>query len=463
MHSPTLRRSGLWVAAATCFSAMAMVVGLDSAVAQTPVEGPVKKDIVLDAAPTAPVGSTPTTPAGEPAAAPFGLKERVPANVVPVVQRREVFAASLADLGLHMLRQSARAEGAAQANKVSSPIGVAMTLGMLHAGAAGETAAELAAGLESRGAGGRLMRSSLRDLVGAVKADESARWMSANRVWVGAGAVKALAPGFIKSLKEDFGSDGAILDFNGKSDASRAAINQWVQERTNKLIPEILGPGSIKPTTKLVLTNANYFRGTWITPFDRAETRDEMFFGEKEQRKVPTMHQTLTAGEALVDNVYVLELPFEGGNYSLVLAMPPAGHTVQALETDLQGADVTAWLANLKPARITLALPRFEVKPDPLSLNDAMAALGIKLAFSDQADLSGILGSRDLKLDGIFHSAAIKVDESGTVAASATAAVVASKSMSLPGAQRSFNRPFLFTLVHKPTGTPLFMGRVAIP
>jgi serpin B len=458
MHSPTLRRSGLWVAMATCFSALAMVVGLDSAGAQTPVEVPVKKDIVIDAAPAGAAVLTPTTQASEPAATPFELKERAPANVVPVAQRREVFAASLADLGLHMLRQSA-----AQANKVSSPIGVAMTLGMLHAGAAGETAAELAAGLESRGAGGRLMRSSLRDLVGAVKADESARWMSANRVWVGTGSAKALSPGFIKSLKDDFGSDGAILDFNGKSEASRAAINQWVQESTNKLIPEILGPGAIKPTTKLVLTNANYFRGTWVTPFDRAETRDEMFFGEKEQRKVPTMHQTLTVREAQVDNVYVMELPFEGGNFSLMLAMPPRGHTVQALEADLQGADVTAWLANLKPARITLALPRFEVKPDAVSLNDAMAALGIKLAFSDQADLSGILGSRDLKLDGIFHSAAIKVDESGTVAASATAAVVASKSMSLPGAQRSFNRPFLFTLVHKPTGTPLFMGRLAMP
>jgi serpin B len=463
MNKLNPRRPALRIAALACAGWLVWMLGPTIAGAQATAPVPVKKDVVVDAPAAAASGASAAVPAGVAVAAPFELKDKAPANVTPAAQRREIFGAALADVGLQLLRQSAKADGSALANRVASPYGIAATLGMLHAGAAGETAAELAAVLEARGAGGRLMTASLRDLTVAVKGDESSRWISANRVWVGAGQAKALAPAFVKVLKDDFKSDGALVDFNGKPEQARETINQWVQESTGKLIPEVLGPGAVKPSTKLVLTNANYFRGAWATPFEKAETRDEVFFGEKEQRKVPTMHQTLAVREALVDNVYVLELPFDGGAFSLLLAMPPRGHTIQALESDLQGADVAAWIASTKPTRVTLSLPRFEVKPAAVSLNDTMASLGITQAFSEQADFSGILGTRDLKLDGIFHSAAIKVDESGTVAASATAAVVASKSMSLPGPQRSFNRPFLFVLVHKPTGTPLFMGRVAMP
>jgi serpin B len=410
------------------------------------------KDVVVD------VQAGPTAPSVPAAAASHAAP---PATAA--MASRQAFVASVADLGLHFLRENALSRGHSQDNAVSSPFSVASALGMLHAGAAGETAREISAVLEPQVSGGRLMRAGLRSLVSNVQADEAAQWVSANRIWVTARGKQSLAPAFADRLKNDFKADAAVVNFT-RPDVARAAVNEWVGTQTAGAIREILPAGALRPTTKVVLTNVAWFRGTWIEKFDRSATKDEDFRGEQQVRKVPTMHQVLTVREALVDNVHVLELPFEGGSFSLLLALPPAGQRIEAFEAGLNGAELAAWLPLLKSQRVNLSLPRFEIQPAAQSLNDAMSHLGVVRAFSQQADFSAMMNTRDLKLDAILHSAGIKVDEEGTVASAATAAVAASKSMSLGAPPvRRFDRPFLFALMHKPTGAPLFIGRVAMP
>jgi serpin B len=406
-----------------------------------------------------------TLDAGAPAMAPVSRVAAVlPANAPPTAGRRRIAAASMADLGLHLMRQSSLAAGNTKSNTVVSPYSVAVALGMLHAGAAGATAHEISGVFEPTTSAGRLLSSGLGDLPLAVKGDASSQWFAPSRVWVGQGTAKEIAPSFLTRIKATYGADGALLDFSGAPDAARVAINTWAADATQKHIAELLPPGSIKPTSKMVLTNAAYFKGQWATPLDPANTRPAAFRAETGSKDVPTMHGNVAVKEGTIDNIYVMELPFEGGNFSLLLALSPEQHTLQALENDVMGADIAAWASALKPQSVRLALPKFSIKGASQSLNDALMAAGMKSAFGNAADFSGVFKGTALTLDNVFHAAAIDVNEDGATASAATAAITVSKS--LPGIEpplRAFNRPFVFVLQHKPTGAPLFIGRVAQP
>ncbi len=431
-----------------------------------------KKDIVLDntATPVAPASvAVIPVPATQPTVAEqaFNVMQNQPPKAQEPVARRTVLNSALADLGLHLLRANAKAAGNTQGNVVVSPQGVASTLAMLHAGAVGQTASELAGVLEPGATGGRLLSQGLKDLTQSIQPDASAQWQSLNRLWVDTSLAANLSPAYTQTIKETVAADGVMLGFSGQAEAARTAINQWASDGTQGLIPAIVPAGVLKPTTRMVLTNANYFKGEWVSAFKATDTKPAAFFAEKQTRAVPTMHQTLTVREGLIGGVYVMELPFKGGNFTILLAMPHLGHTIQALEADLMGADIASWQKSLQPQRVMLALPKFEIAPTVTSLNQALQSAGVTQAFNDGADFSGMLkqGSKALKLDDVLHSAGIKVNEDGTVAASATAAVMGLKSISIPPKDlplRQFNRPFVFALVHSVTGAPLFMGRVTM-
>ena len=407
------------------------------------------KDIALDAGVTVP---TPVARAAAP----------LPPSTAPNAGRRRMAAIAMADLGLHLLRQSSLAAGNAKSNFVTSPYSVAMALGMLQAGAVGATATEIAGVFEPSTSAGRMLASGLGDLPQAIKGDASSQWLAPNRVWVAQGTAKEIAPSYLARLKVNYGADGTLLDFSGAPEAARTAINTWAADATQKHITELLAPGSIKPTSKMVLTNAAYFKGQWTTPLDPTNTRPAAFMAETGTKDVPTMHGTVAAKEGTIDNIFVLELGFEGDNFSLLLALPPERNTLQALESDVMGADIAAWASVLKPQTVRLALPKFSIKGASQSLNDALMAAGMKTAFGNAADFSGIFKGTALTLDNVFHAAAIDVNEEGATASAATAAITVSKSLpSMEPPLRVFNRPFVFVLLHKPTGVPLFMGRVA--
>jgi len=435
--------------------------------AQTAASTAQSKDIVLEA--QAPVPATPAAAASAPVArvapvVPTVPAVTLPANIAPTLGRRAVAAAAMADLGLHLMRQSSPAAGNARSNLVVSPYSVAMALGMLQAGSVGSTASEIAGVFEPSTSAGRLLASGLGELPQAIQGDAFSQWYAPNRIWVGQGVTKDIAPSYLARLKDQFGADGALLDFSGAPEQARVAINAWAADATQKHITQLLSPGSIKPTSKMVLTNAAYFRGQWNTPLDPANTHPAPFMADALSKDVPTMHGIVAAREGTVDNIYVLELGFEGNNFSLMLALPPMGHTVQALEGDVMGADIASWTALLKPQRVRLALPKFSIAGSGQSLNDALMAAGMKTAFGNGADFSGIFKGTVLTLDNVFHAAAIDVNEEGATASAATAALTISKSLAgVEPPLRAFNRPFVFVLLHKPTGTPLFIGRVAQP
>ena len=431
-----------------------------------------KKDVVVDAvAPAAPV--PPAAGASAPAAGGRlvptpGPAPRAsgPAGIFTTPTHDAATAASLADLGLALLQQQSRASGQAEVNAVVSPLSAASALGMVHAGAGGETARELATLLSSSAAGQQGFASRLPSVLQrlAAKPGTDSPFVMANRVWLRKDVASAIPAPYAATVKARYNADAAVMSFDN-GEAVRKAINGWTSEQTRKHIPELLPSGSITPTTKLVVTNAIHFKSKWALPFDPKATEPKPFHAASGTKPVPTMVDERPVLHGTVDNLSVMELPFANKAYALMIAMAPKGHTLDALEKDVAGVDMAAWSSQLKESTCRLELPKFAIDAKAGSLKTALQALGVRTVFSDQADLSPMLGkaAAGTQVDDVYHSATIVIDETGGEAAAATAATIQAKSFQLPPPACSVDRPFLFAIVHKATGAPLFVGKVADP
>ena len=428
-----------------------------------------RKDVVVDAAsPAAPpqggsagaVGGR-LVPTPGPAPRPSG-----PAGIFTTPTHDAATAASLADLGLALLQQQSRASGKAQVNAVVSPLSAASALGMVHAGAGGETGRELATLLSSSAAGQQGFAARLPSVLQrlAAKPGADSPFVMANRVWIRKDVASAVPAPYAATVKARYNAEAAVLSFDN-GEAARKAINGWTSDQTRKRIPELLPAGSITPTTKVVVTNAIHFKSKWAQPFDPKATESKPFHAASGTKLVPTMVDERAVLQGTVDNLSVMELPFANSTYALMIAMAPKGHTLDALEKDLAGIDMAAWSGQLKASTCRLELPRFAIDAKAGSLKSALQALGVRTLFTDQADLAPLLGkaAAGTQVDDVYHSATIVIDETGGEAAAATAATIQAKSFQLPPPACAVDRPFVFAVVHKGTGAPLFVGKVADP
>lgn len=448
--------------------AVCLAASVSSAVsAATPVAG---KDVVVDAAApaAAPAASTPggrlvPSPARPPRGA--SVVAATPIYTTPI--HDAAVAAALGDLGLALMQQQSRLSGRAEVNAVVSPLSVASAMGMVHAGAAGETARELATLLASGPAANQGFVSRLPSVLSRLSAKangEAGPLVSANRVWVRKDVASAVPGPFAAMLKARFAADAAVLSFDN-AEAARRAINQWTSDQTRRMVPTLLPQGSVTPSTKLLVTNAVHFKSRWAVPFDPKDTEPKPFQTAQGAKLVPTMSDERPVLQGTIDNLTVYELPFSGKTFALMVAMAPKGHTLNALENDLAGLDIAAWSAQLKESTCRFEMPKFAIDAQAHSLKPALQALGVRTVFTDQADLQPMLGkaAAGTSVDEVFHAATIVVDEQGGEAAAATAATIQAKSFQPPAAMCAVDRPFIFAVVHKPTGAPVFVGKVADP
>ncbi len=349
-------------------------------------------------------------------------------------------------------------------NLFFSPTSIRLALAMTAAGARGETATELdtALGLPSdpvqradayAGFQALLEQLAARDRV--VIPPDAEEWQRqnlesrrttlviANRVWPQVG--KPLVPEFTKVLETSFGSTLEPLDFVKDAGAARATINRWVSDRTNGKIPELLAPPNVTAATRLVLTNAIYFKAQWAKAFEESATSPAPFTLANGKRvTVPMMHDTefLEYGEAPAYRF--VRLPYGDGSLAMHVLLPTKGHTLADVEAvALTGAPVEA-----QPRRIALGLPKFHISGH-FDLADVLRGLGINAAFdAHAADFSGIDGLHELFISSVIHQADVEVDEKGTEAAAATAVVMAAGGMPPRDEPIAFvaDRPFLIVL-----------------
>ena len=346
---------------------------------------------------------------------------------------------------------------AAVGNTVLSPYSVTFALGMIYAGANGQTAAEMADVLHATG----LLADDWHEGINAYDLTLDARTAgspttltAANKVWAVPGL--ALRDDFLDVLTGAYGSPLAEADFGSDPEAPRQLVNAWVAERTNDLISELFPPRSFTEETRMVLVNAVALDAPWEFPFDPAATREEPFTRvDGTVVEAPMMHYDEYLPSASTEGYQAVELPYGGGALSMVVIVPV---DLAALETSLTPESLDAVIGTIAEGGIHLSLPRWTARTH-LTLNDTLSDLGMPAAFGPSADFSRMVEGGGIWLDQVEHEAFVQVDEEGTRAAAATGGEMVSSH----GPTIEVNRPYLYIIRDRGAGTILFIGRVTDP
>ena len=354
-------------------------------------------------------------------------------------------------------------------NLFFSPYSVSAALAMTLAGARGETADQIVEMLHFV-TGEDAVDAAFADLDaalngrGAVEAPFEGEGFDlhvVNAIWPQIGF--ALLDTFVDTVTTSYGAGLRTLDYLADPEAARATINDWVSEQTAEKIQDLLPQGTIDEGTRLVLTNAIYFNAPWLTPFDPEATTVEPFTllgGETVDAQM--MHLNESLGIAEWDGGIAVDLPYNGEDLSMLLLVPDEG-AFETFDTSLSAEVFEGIVEDLSWRPVRLGLPRFEFE-FAASLVQPLLALGMTDAFNDErADFSGITGSRDLVISDVLHKAFVAVDEAGTEAAAATAVVFRATGMPIEPIDVTIDRPFLFVIHDRPTGSVLFIGRVLEP
>ncbi len=341
-------------------------------------------------------------------------------------------------------------------NFVASPYTVTFALGMIYAGAAGDTAAEMRSVLHAD-----LPPADWQEGVNAYDLSLHARtsgspteWHSANKVWAEPGL--PWKEEYLDMLTGVYGSPLAEADFAGGADVERSIINDWVAEQTRERIDELFPPGSIDPTTRLVLVNAIALDAPWEFPFDPELTSPGQFTRlDGSAVNVPMMRYDEFLPSGSGPDFTAVELPYGGGALSMVVIEPT---DLPAFEADLSLDKLDQVIDSIAEGGIHLSMPSFSGRTH-VQLNDMLSDLGMPSAFGAGADFSAMVTGGGLRLDTVEHEAFIEVDEAGTRAAAATGG-----SMALShGPTVMIDQPFLYLIRDRGAGTILFIGRVADP
>lgn len=376
-----------------------------------------------------------------------------------------VAASSGAVLGYDVYRLLSEQRG----NVLVSPHSLAGALAMAYAGAQGDTRQEMGRAFDLQGdeaslhAGFQALQQQL-----AAEAGRAAGAMQlhvVNGLWVQEGL--ALLPGFNDTLTRFYGAPPQLADFKDHHEAVRAAINKRVAEDTLGKIVELMPADSVSKATRLVLTNAIYFKAAWSHPFTARTTAERPFeLADGHSENVATMTQLSDMPYGADKTWQAVELPYGRGETSMVLLLPFARNGLRSAERSLNAANAQSLLKTLTPRRVRLSVPKFDFESS-FSLKDTLVKVGMAKAFDARnADFSGIDARRDLFLGSVIHKAMISVDENGTEAAAATGvaiAVATAVSAPVPVLELKIDRPFLFLIRHRATNAVLFLGRVEKP
>jgi serpin B len=270
-------------------------------------------------------------------------------------------------------------------------------------------------------------------------------------------------PDYLQLTKRYYGAGFREVDFRNATETARRTINDWVMKQTHNNIQELLSPGILDSYTRLVLTNAIYFKGDWASQFKKQSTSNGEFLVTKEQKvQVPMMHQTTDFNYLVADGFQILEMPYRGDALSMVVFLPEKVDGLPAFEQTLAADKLEDWLSKLHKQEVDVILPKFQVTAE-FQLKDTLSALGMPSAFTvERADFSGMDGRKDLYLTAVVHKAFVDVNEEGTEAAAATGVAVGAKSARRTEIFRA-DHPFMFLIYDQRSGSVLFMGRVVDP
>jgi len=358
--------------------------------------------------------------------------------------------------------------GQESGNIFFSPFSISSALAMTYEGARGQTAEEMSRVFHFP-EDAKVRRNEYANLFSLLNKPESEYKLSvANALWVQNDY--PFSSDFFNNVEEYYGGKVTNLDFVKNPEKSRVTINTWVEGKTNNKIRDLISDGVLTSDTRLVITNAIYFKGSWVKEFDPKLTKDMAFKTSRKRTDVPMMQKT---DKSAIFNYFennslqILELPYSGEDLSMVILLPKKDDPT-TLERMLSAEELSSWQKEVENRQVEVYLPRFKFETKYMMAND-LKEMGMPTAFTNMADFSGMVSGEQgrLKIDAVIHQAFVDVNEEGTEAAAATAVVgvgYSSKPL-IPPKIPVFkaDHPFIFLIRENSTGSILFMGRVSDP
>jgi serpin B len=368
----------------------------------------------------------------------------------PLTAAEQQVIARANGFGFELLSQvRAREDGP---NVFLSPLSASMALGMTMNGAAGQTWDEMSATLGFDGLTEDEINRAYRDLLDLLNGlDPRVDFRIGNAIW--ANANYTFVPAFFDRVSTWFDAEARSAPF---TPATLAEINGWVGDATNGRIEKILD--RLDRSLIMLLLNAIYFKGDWTMQFDPADTRTEAFTrADGSQVDVPMMSLDDEFAFTATSDHAAVELPYGGQAYSMLVVVPQPGRTLDDVAADLDPATWTALTGSLQKTRVHVGLPRFEIRYEEL-LNEPLMAMGMETPFTGNADFSRML-TTSACMSFVLQKSFVKVDEKGTEAAAVTVVGIAE---SAPPSVVA-DRPFLFAIRERFSGTILFIGTIGDP
>ncbi|GAQ94694.1 serpin B [Thermodesulfovibrio aggregans] len=356
-------------------------------------------------------------------------------------------------------------------NEFFSPFSIVTAMGMTYEGARGQTKDEMQKVFHFP-LNDKTRRDGFFNLINEInKKDKKYQLHTANALWVE--KTYKLLDDYLKVIERYYQGKATNVGFIDPTEREQAVftINGWIEGNTNRKIKNIITPQAVSQDTRLILTNAIYFKGKWQTQFKKNLTKDEDFkVSPNKKVKVPMMTMDMKGFNEYpefnyteTEDLQAIELPYEGKELSMIILLPKVD--LESIEKTLTYERISEIKRKLSMTPVDLYLPRFKFERE-YTLKEVFAGMGMPTAFSDDADFSGMDGTKKLKIDDVIHKAFVEVNEEGTEAAAATAVIMLSKASvertKKPVVFRA-DHPFIFIIQHNTTGAILFIGKVYEP
>jgi len=365
------------------------------------------------------------------------------------------FAEKTTQFAFDLAKRVTTKEGQSK-NVFVSPLSLHIALGMILNGANAQTAQEIQKTLNLDAQTLAEANQTYQNLMENLPAiDPKVTLRLANSAWYR--NTFEVASSFQDVLKQTFKAEVSGQDFNNP--ATVGIINGWASEKTNGKIPKVIDV--IQPENELFLLNALYFKGDWQKPFDPEYTTDSPFtLASGAQTTVRMMRLDTDVRRAFRPTFFAFELPYgAGSSYAMTVLLPAENTTADALLNKLTGADWTQLQQDMTRAKMDIGLPKFTLNYE-IRLNDILSEMGMPTAFTDRADFTKMNPKGGLTLSFVKQNTFVAVDEKGTEAAAVTTGGVSTTSVQMP---TLCDRPFVFVIHEKTSGTVLFVGKIADP
>ena len=392
------------------------------------------------------------TPTPEPTPEPEPINQQQITLANSVVEANNLFATDLYD-------KYKSKDG----NLFFSPYSISSALSMTYEGAKGKTAEEMQVVLHLPDDKNQI-RSDFKNLYNDLnKADKTYKLTTANALW--AQKEYPFVDDYFNVVDEYYTGKVTNLDFKTDTENSRVTINNWVEDKTNDKIKDLIPKGMINTMTRLVLTNAIYFKANWSSQFDAEDTWDGKFkLSSGESVDARMMYQTSNYNYGETSNLQILEMDYLGNDLSMLIILPKENNLAQ-IENSFSVEKLEDWKDDMQTEKVRVTLPKFKFETKYLMAED-LIEMGMPTAFKyPDADFTGMSPTDELFISQVIHQTFIEVAEYGTEAAAATAVIMeegAAPEQEQPKIFRA-DHPFMFIIQQKDSGNILFMGRMSDP